>query len=106
MYEYTFASGQLTQITQFSNEFAGHFSISPDGQTIVFERAASTEALTNLWIMNRDGSNMRLLARNAARPAWSSRAPQVVAPTTTPVPSSTPVPSTQPFKAFLPLTIR
>ena len=77
IYEYDFASGQLTQITHFSNEVAGHFSIAPDGQTIVFERAADRDSPTDLWLIDRDGSNLRLLVRGAVRPAWSARAPQV-----------------------------
>lgn len=76
IYEYQFASGQLTQVTHFSGEVAGHLSISPDGRTIVFERAASLSAPASLWLIGRDGSNLRLLASDAARPAWSSRPPQ------------------------------
>src|SRR5581483_7943903 len=76
IYEYDFASRRLTQITHFSNEVAGHFSIAPDGQTIVFERAADMNSPADLWLIGRDGSNLCLLARGAVRPAWSARAPQ------------------------------
>ncbi|HET9222187.1 MAG TPA: hypothetical protein VFO07_06775 [Roseiflexaceae bacterium] len=76
LYEYTFATQQLRQLTNFDDEFAGFLSISPDGAWIAFERAPSTEAHPDLWLMRRDGSDMQLLARKAARPAWSRRAPQ------------------------------
>lgn len=76
IYEYDFASRQLTQITHFSNEIAGHFSIGPDGQTIVFERAVDIDSPADLWLIDRDGSNLRLLVRGAVRPAWSARTPQ------------------------------
>jgi hypothetical protein len=76
IYAYQFASRQLTPITHFSNEIAGHFSVAPDGQTIVFERAATMDSPADLWLIDRDGSNLRLLVRGAVRPAWSARAPQ------------------------------
>jgi Tol biopolymer transport system component len=79
IYEYDFASRRLTQITHFSNEVAGHFSIAPDGQTIVFERAADMDSPADLWLIERDGTNLRLLVQGAARPAWSARVPQVPA---------------------------
>jgi Tol biopolymer transport system component len=75
--EYDFATQKLTQLTHFTNEFAGHLSISPDGQTIVFERAAALDTPTDLWLISRDGTNMRELVKNASRPSWSPRAPQV-----------------------------
>jgi Tol biopolymer transport system component len=76
LYDYTFATQQLRQLTNFDDEFAGFLSISPDSAWIAFERAPTTEAHPDLWLMRRDGSDMRLLARKAARPAWSRRAPQ------------------------------
>jgi WD40-like Beta Propeller Repeat len=76
LYEHSFATKQLRQITSFDAELAGAFSISPDGQWIAFERAPNLEAFADLWLVRRDGSDMRLLATKAARPAWSSRVPQ------------------------------
>ncbi len=75
IYAYDFAAGTVTALTQFATEFAGHMSVSPDGQWIVFERAASNTASPDLWLMRRDGSEMRLLVRNAVRPSWSRRVP-------------------------------
>jgi TolB protein len=76
LYEYTFATQQLRQITSFDNQLAGTFSISPDGQWVVFERAPNTEAFADLWLIRRNGSDMQLLATKAGRPSWSRRAPQ------------------------------
>jgi Tol biopolymer transport system component len=90
LYEYTFATKQLRQITPFDNELVGFFSVAPDGAWIAFERASGVEAAADLWLMRRDGSDMRLLANKAARPAWSRREPQI--------PPS--------FPAYLPLVVR
>jgi hypothetical protein len=78
VYRYDFASGRVTQLTTFTSEFAIDVSVSPDGQWIVFERAA-TQNLTagDLWLMRRDGTNMRRLVQNGMRPSWSQRAPQM-----------------------------
>ncbi len=72
---YTFESRQSRRLTNFSGDFAGQLSVSPDNQWIVFERSASAEedAATDLWLIKRDGSGLRRLAQNAARPAWSQR---------------------------------
>ncbi len=78
IYEYDFATQAVTQITHFTSEFAGVFSISPDGQYIVFERSTSPDNTPDLWIMRRDGSEMRLLVRGAARPSWSPRQPLIL----------------------------
>jgi hypothetical protein len=80
LYEYNFVTKQLHQITNFDDELAGNFSIAPDGQSIAFERAPDTEQRADLWLVRRDGSELRMLARHAARPAWSRRAPEA-APT-------------------------
>jgi TolB protein len=77
IYEYTFTPPSVTQITNFTDEFAGYLSLSPDGQYVVFERAPTMDSMTDLWLMQRDGSDMRLLVSGAMRPAWSSQAPQI-----------------------------
>lgn len=75
IFRYDFASDRITQLTHFEDEeLVGDLSISPDGQSIVFERAATRDDPADLWVMRRDGSDMRLLARNAANPAWSPQA--------------------------------
>ncbi len=82
IFEYDFATQQTHQITHFSNEVAGHLSISPDGQAIVFEHAADLQTPNvDLWMVNRSGDNPHLFLANASRPAWSRVAPHVPAAT-------------------------
>jgi hypothetical protein len=73
VYEYNFASGETTPLTHFDDTFAGQLSVSPDGQTIVFERSSASDgsAATDLWLINRDGSGLQLLVENGRAPAWS-----------------------------------
>jgi hypothetical protein len=75
IFEYRFSTKSETRITNFGDEeYALNFSISPDGQQIVFELAREFEGPTDLYIIGRDGKNMRLLAANAGHPAWSPSA--------------------------------
>jgi hypothetical protein len=77
VYRYDFATGDTTQLTQFTTEFAIDVSPSPDGQSIVLERSATNDLSTgDLWIMRRDGTDLHLLVQNGLRPSWSQRAPQ------------------------------
>lgn len=73
LYEYNFASGQVTSMTNFNNTFAGQLTVSSDGQAIVFERSSASDgsAPTDLWVINRDGSGLRLLVENGRAPAWN-----------------------------------
>ncbi len=60
-------------------------SWSPDGQRIVFDRTSAGG--TAVYTMRPDGSDLRLVARNAVDPAWQ---PLLVGATgSTPTPSST-----------------
>jgi len=72
IFRYDFNTRKVTQITRLENEFVGNFSISPDGQSIVFERAKSLDEnrAIDLWIARVDGSNSRLLVRNGFAPSW------------------------------------
>jgi WD40-like Beta Propeller Repeat len=72
LFRYDFATRKTTQITKLRNEFAGNFSISPDGRSIVFERAKSLEEdrVTDLWIVPVNGRNPRLLVSNGFSPSW------------------------------------
>lgn len=90
VYEYTFATEDVRPLTNFTNDFAGQLSVSPDGGQIVFERAATEDfaAATDLWLMNRDGSGLKLLQEAARAPAWSPSALLV------------------PEKTYLPVTLR
>ena len=77
IYEYTFATRQVTQLTQFTDEIAGAFSISPDGQYVVFERVPQLGwENRDVWMMRRDGTGMRRLVQYGLFPSWSPRAPQ------------------------------
>jgi TolB protein len=72
IFRYDFASRNVTQVTHLENEFTGRFSISPDGQSVVFERSTSLEEDTDsdLWIVPISGGEPRLLVRHASEPSW------------------------------------
>ncbi len=72
IFRYDFATRKTTQITNLQNEFTGNFSISPDGQWIVFERSKSLDEdrPIDLWIAPINGGNPRLLVRDAFSPSW------------------------------------
>ena len=79
VYRYDFQSDTITQLTSFSGEYARDFSISPDGQSIVFERAPEGlmcifGCASDLWMMGIDGSNPHLLVAGGAHPSWSKGA--------------------------------
>ncbi len=85
VYRYDFQSDTLTQLTNFSGQYARDFSISPDGQYIVFELADDGlmclfGCASKLWIMGIDGSNLQRLpatdgsALEGAHPTWIQRA--------------------------------
>ena len=93
IYEYNFATKEVTNLTSFpadAEEPPRGLSISPDGKYIVFEREADppNNVTSSLWIMNRDGTNPRKLADDAGRPAWG-QAPAPLTP-----------------RAFLPVQLR
>jgi hypothetical protein len=72
IFRYDFATRKVTQITRLENEFTGSFSISPDGQWIVFERSNSLdeERPIDLWIVGINGRDAHLLVKNASAPSW------------------------------------
>lgn len=79
IFRYDFATRQVTQITQLQNEFTGAFSISPDGQWIVFERSKTLDQdrAIDLWVVGMNGKNARLLTRNGFSPSWGHRSTQI-----------------------------
>ncbi|HEX5873715.1 MAG TPA: hypothetical protein VFY60_03645 [Pyrinomonadaceae bacterium] len=79
IFRYDFATRQVTQITQLQNEFTGAFSISPDGQWIVFERSKTLDQdrAIDLWVVGMNGKNARLLTRNGFAPSWGHRSTQI-----------------------------
>jgi TolB protein len=70
IYEFNFASNELTAITNFDDTFAGGFTLSPDEQQIIFEYAQKIGVVPELWSMNRDGSNMQSLGITGESPDW------------------------------------
>ena len=76
IFEYDFATQKSTKLTPSLVDKYGYggargLSISPDGQQVVFERAIyMTEAENSVWIINRDGTGLRMLAEEGGRPAW------------------------------------
>jgi hypothetical protein len=73
IHAYDFASRTSRQVTQFTGQFVRRFAISPDGRFIVFERVTALSGPSDLWVMGVDGSNPRLLVRQAEIPAWNPR---------------------------------
>ncbi len=109
IFRYDFGSGVVTQLTNYTDQVARDFSLSPDGQKIVFELAPKDwtsiyGGASDLWIMGIDGSNPTEFKTGAAHPSWSLRAPQ--APPSTPPPSVPPGTTPTGFKVYLPLLVR
>ncbi|MEJ2611616.1 MAG: hypothetical protein P8179_16450 [Candidatus Thiodiazotropha sp.] len=84
IYYYDLATSQITEIFRLENQALGNLSVSPDGETIVFERSSSLDGsldtLDNgarllspcsLWLVDRDGSNLRQLTEDGRQPAWT-----------------------------------
>lgn len=84
IFRYDLKTKKVTQITNVKEGFAGRFTISPNGQWIVYERGQIAKGedenslfeltgLTNfdLWIIKIDGSQEKLLVKNGSAPPWS-----------------------------------
>lgn len=78
VWEYTFATGTVTQLTNVQLDgVMRRFAMSPDGSKIAFEMVdrlygdSPVIGYCDLWVMNRDGSGARLLATDASYPAWN-----------------------------------
>lgn len=89
LYAYNFASGETTGILRLPDEVIGRITLSPDGQTIAFERGTRLEETVDrvstgprllcpcdLWLVERDGANARLLVNDGRAPSWSPGSPQ------------------------------
>jgi len=72
IFEYSFGTGESTEITDLPDDNeARAFSLSPDGQQIVFEWVTEPwDPTSDLYIINRDGTGQRPLVEDAGRPAW------------------------------------
>ncbi len=81
IFQYTFATGQATQFSYASIGYdtIRRFSVSPDGQRIAFERSDDeseiTATRTDVWVMDWDGSNLRLVGAGGHHPAWNPTRP-------------------------------
>lgn len=81
IFHYDFASGATRQVTRLDDGFVRNFSAAPDGQSIVFERAAALDAAASeLWVVGVDGGGMRMLVADGRLPAWGRQAPAAAAP--------------------------
>jgi len=97
VYAYDFSSQQVTKLTDFSGQYAGNLSISPDGQEVAFELydvdpnpLINPNATPDLWLMNVNGTGAGLFLQNASDPAWGN--PQ----------QAPPPPPTSKYEIFLP----
>ena len=98
IFEYNLATQKVTQLTHLpDDQGARKFSISPNGQQIVFEWVTEAwDPTSSVWIINRDGSGLRKLADDAGRPAWG-RVPAPSTPTATPTATATPTRTATPM---------
>ena len=84
IYAYDLASRKASPVLRLPNEVIGRLSTSPDGERIVFERAARLDPSPNrvivgpramcpcdLWLVDRDGKAPRVLVKDGRAPAWS-----------------------------------
>ena len=71
IYRYDLTRKEPTQLTHLNGEFARSFSVSPDGQWVVFERASEFRGgNSDLWTMRINGKDQHLLVRNGSGPSW------------------------------------
>lgn len=85
LYELDLASGERRELLRLPGEVIGRLAVAPDGETIAFERAGRIgEDLVQratfgvqarcpcaIWLIERDGSNLRELVADARAPAWA-----------------------------------
>ncbi len=72
IFKYDFKTKQTTQVTKLEGSFARRFTISPNGQWIVYEKAKTKDGYddVDIWIIKSDGNKDKLLVKNGLGPAW------------------------------------
>ncbi len=72
LFRYDFKTKKTNQVTRLENEFVRNFSVSPDGQWIVYERAPTVDEYKSidLWLIRLDGTGSKLLIKDAQNPSW------------------------------------
>ena len=75
IFRYDIKSKKTTQVTQLDKTFIRTFTISPDGQWIVYEVGNELDSHTpgDLWIQNMNGGKGKILVKNAKNPAWKKQ---------------------------------
>ena len=101
MWLYKFAGKQLTPLTELASGFAFDPSVSPDGQSIVYVYAATTESVTELRIRSLDGNTDEALGVSGTLPDWG-----VTAQSPDPDQDPDPNPGQNDERIFLPNLVR
>jgi Tol biopolymer transport system component len=75
LFRYSFATQESYRLTDLSNGWVRSMAVSPDGRQVVFELQTSGDSYdenppTDLYIMNIDGSDQKLLVPDGRSPAW------------------------------------
>ena len=84
IYAYDFTSKKTSKVHNLSDGLVGRISVSPDGQTIAFERGKRADERSNdhlplgpsllcpceIWLVDRDGTNLRKLVDDGRSPTW------------------------------------
>jgi Tol biopolymer transport system component len=66
--------GGLRQLTRFRSGDVGRPALSPDGKSVVFDRAKTADGDFDIWIVRSDGHGLRDLTpgpRDDTAPSWS-----------------------------------
>ena len=79
IFRYDIATKNHVQVTDLQDGYARQFSVSPSGKWIVYEKCTIDEdkaesldfKAADLWIMDVEGKQDRLLVKNGMCPTWS-----------------------------------
>jgi Tol biopolymer transport system component len=73
--------GGLRQLTRFRSGDVGRPALSPDGKSVVFDRAKTADGDFDIWIVRSDGHGQRDLTpgpRDDTAPSWSPNGTKVL----------------------------